>query len=668
MLSSEQASAALPHGRLERPYNDFRPPSLPPKATLALCATEAEVARIAEMSDLHPDALVVSTPQAACECELRGLDYLALEDFYDVTAFLEADEPMLAFQRCWADRVDAFAWQALPELEAYGLRAAGHYALFLKALIDTLYRAAFALAHLLRAAPSARIVYFDDPLTDPAPETLFFPRPVHAALLGSVADVYGVELAPLPVLPRGRHAQPHGRGLAPTLERVLSPRAVTRLRALRHGGLEALVPIRLRTDRSPEIVCGRGYDVDLVAPRLAAEGYRLRPLVEPSRLVLDGGRRRREQLRRMLEELWPQLRAEPFFAEPFRWAGVDLLPLADIRLQLWWTAVVPAMWNALIRTRTRFERHRPHAVLLFSPWSPEDHGALQGSRSLGIPTITHQHGGFEGNCEYTTYDLTDLRLADYRLVYGEHTASYFRERWVDTKEAPPTIVAVGSSRLEALRSQPGGAAPVRRRIGASPDEQLVLYVPGAYQYRGWYMDNGAYLETPYFQLVARAVEVFARFRDVRVLYKPFPQSPTDPAIRLLERHCPNVSVVRGTPLTNLFRACQAFVIDVPSTALLEALLLPKPVLAHADRRFVTLRPEARELLRRRATLTETPDDFVRELERFLSFSHADRRAQEDDGFLRAYGTHLDDGHAAERAAQAVLEIAAHHRKRGTALR
>ena len=155
-------SPALPRDRLERPYNDFQPPRLPERPTLALCSTEAEVSRIVESGGY--DAVIATTPQAACECELRGVGYQALEDFFDVTAYLEADEPMLALQARWADRVDAYAWEALPELRAVGLRPAGHYVFFLKVMMDTLYRAAFELAHLLHAAGPARVVYVDAPL------------------------------------------------------------------------------------------------------------------------------------------------------------------------------------------------------------------------------------------------------------------------------------------------------------------------------------------------------------------------------------------------------------------------------------------------------------------------------------------------------------------------
>jgi hypothetical protein len=115
-------------------------------------------------------------------------------------------------------------------------------------------------------------------------------------------------------------------------------------------------------------------------------------------------------------------------------------------------------------------------------------------------------------------------------------------------------------------------------------------------------------------------------------------------------------IVSDMPFTELLRAFDAVVFDIPSTAMLEAMQTDRPMLVMADSRCITLLPEARQSLRRRVRLAEDPDEFIEALGEFLALDYeAERNA--DREFIRSYGTHLDDGHSADRAARAVIELA-----------
>src|SRR3989442_10930773 len=153
----------LPREQLPEPYGGFRQPQLDGQP-VGLCATEAEARALV---DRGPGVNIVAmTPQAACELLLAGVPYLALEDFYDITALREADEPLLREQAAWSDAVDEAAWAIEPQLETGGFRPAGLSFLNLKVAFDGLYRAAFAVAHMLLTRPGEGIV-FDQP--EPAP-------------------------------------------------------------------------------------------------------------------------------------------------------------------------------------------------------------------------------------------------------------------------------------------------------------------------------------------------------------------------------------------------------------------------------------------------------------------------------------------------------------------
>lgn len=677
LAPQEDYLGCLHKARLERPYHNWPSPSLPAHPTIALCATESEAVHLAQAADLKIDALIAVTPQAAAQCYVTGVSYLKLEDFFDVRAFWDADEPMLVLQSRWAERVDAFLWEANPNFRQYGFRPAGQYFFFLKIASDMLFRSAFGLAHLFLSSRPRQVIYFESDGPDIVPTTLFFNDSVYRLVLSACAREYGVVLTPLspcaitnniaslrtPSVDGSVRPVVSDLSLKRVLQGILPTRMVQTLRQVKRIGLsDFLSQMGPWRTEIPTIVFKGGYDVGLVmelAQKRGIRGILFSELV--NRFQSPHGEF--AGLRRSLADLWPQISAHPFFSEPFRWVGVDLFPMAETRLHYWWHTIIPVMWQTLLQARAYFKAHRPQAVMLYSPSEPEDFGILQAARSLGIPTITYQHGGFEGNCEYTTYDMTDLRHADYRLAYGDGIAAYLRERIKRYSEARAQIVTVGSTRLDALRQAPDERANIRRRLRVVPFEHLVLYLPTSYQYN-WYMAHGAYWGVPYFELLVQVVETLKEFPRLRFVYKPFPELPPDPIIKVIAAHCPNCQVVTDISVPALLQASDACIIDIPSTGLLEALLTCKPMLVFSDSRFVSLRPEARILLRKRVMLSETPEDYLKQLRIFLGQERFHELEHADQGFLSAYGTHRNDGRSAQRAVDALQEIVRAHELRG----
>jgi hypothetical protein len=590
--------------------------------------------------------VIALTPEAAYERRARQLPYYALEAFFDVRAFLEADEAMLQLQGAWADRVDEYAWNAIPALADVGLRPAGNYFFFLKCLSDNLYRCAFGLAHLLLAAGAARLVHFPLRRNDRIGDDLFFAGLPYCHVLPACAQAYGATVTCPGTGPGGLFS---GGGIPAAGARLRRAGAALRKRSHSFGRpWEALY-----AGAAGEVIYQGGYDVALVADCLRDHRYQTTELETLLSAAPWSARGAGTRLTQDLAELWPALAAERFFGEPFRWVGMDLQGIAAPRLEHWWLSVVPRMWRTLVRARRRFQCRPPKALVLSSPTTPEEHGLLQAARACGVPTLSYQHGGFEGNCDYNTYAKTDLRLADYRLVYGDGTAAYLNEIKANSPEPLADVVPVGSARLDAVARQPvNNDQRVRRRMAVVSGRPLVLYVASGHQPTSWYLCRGAYLGVPYFQLLTRVVEVMRRHRDIQFIFRPFPERPVNPIVALLE-DVPNVMTVRDRPMAELMQSSDAQVIDIPSTALLEALLGSRRILAYADRRFVSLRSGARGPLARRVTLAETPDAFIASLEAFLSAERFEEIDAPDRSFLRLYGTHVDDGGSTRRAARAV---------------
>jgi hypothetical protein len=100
-------------------------------------------------------------------------------------------------------------------------------------------------------------------------------------------------------------------------------------------------------------------------------------------------------------------------------------------------------------------------------------------------------------------------------------------------------------------------------------------------------------------------------RDVDLIYKAFNDTIENPLVAEAAA-LPNVRVVPylAGKVTTLIWEPEFIVFDIPSTALLEALATPAPIVVFADRRSLLMRSEANDKLRRRCTLSETPDEFI----------------------------------------------------------
>ena len=644
----------LPHNRLKRPYNDWAAPVLPANPVIGLCETESEVVQFAQASSPKTDVLIALTPQAACQCHLMALSYFTIEDFFDVTAFSTGDEPMLALQSRWSDKVDEFLWQTHADFREFGFRAAGHYFFFLKVMIDTLFRAVFGLAHLFVSSQPREVFYFPGSGGGAVTEMLFFDSSAHRDVLAAVGAEYGVKVTALsPVSDHQGISSGQGSNIRHKVRDILPPAAVARLRWFKSVGWRGLVR-RGRDGKAPTIVFSGSTEANLVLQFAHEKGFRIQwledvvgPLRSPQKLPAG--------LLKSLGQSWDELNARPFLREPFIWCGVDVRKVAESRLRYWWQTIVPAMWQMLLQARAHFADRRPQAIFVSALSTPQEHAALQAAQSLKIPAVTYQHGGFEGSCEYTMYDMTESRQSDYRLVYGNGNASYSQERASHWTEPRALGIPVGSARLDALRPGLDQRAEVRQQLNIEPAAKVVLYVATSYQYN-WYLARQSYLATPYFQLLTKVIEILREFPALRFIYKPFPELPLDPIIKLISERCSNCQVVTNKSVFQLVQASDACIFDIPSTGLLEAFLSDKPTLVFSDNRHIALRPEARTLLRKRATLTETPRDYLKQLRLFLGRDDFDLRRNSDREFLRAYGTLHDDGRSAERAVEALREI------------
>lgn len=631
--------------RVTSPFNSWSVPDLPKNPTIALSNSADQSAELVRRQPNAIDIRIALTPDAAHGFLVAGEEYFAVEDFFDVRVFKAADDPMLKLQSSWSDQVDQFGWQALPELKECQLRPAGDYFFFLKQLSDMLYKTTFSLTHLILTANPKRVIYFDyGDSEEHVDDTLYFTRSIYSEMLPLIAEQNGAELESKTTPKRGG-VNPLSRTY--NLKRRIKPQTLTRMKQARRAGISRLLSAALGS-KSGQIIYQNAYDIPFVMNIMRDKGFSTQATDEL--LALTHGKKDTD-LKAALQQLWPRLRSEPFFTRPFSWAGCDTVNIAEAQLKHWWLNIIPRIYATSQSLRRQFATSPPKATVISSATTPEEHALLHAARYLKVPTFTYQHGGFEGNCDYSTYDMTDLRQSDHRIAYGELTADYFNRRADQYNEPRAKTFAAGSPRLDKIGRE--GDSGSKRTLDLNKQSSEVLYVPTIYS-DNWYLSQSAYLSVPYFELLLHVTQLMRRSEN-HFIYKTFPGLSNDPIATAIANDCPNASVVSDIPASQLIWSCDAVVIDHPSTVLLEAMLTKKPIFVFSDSRYLSLRPEARELLQKRVALCEDHQLYLPKLQKFLR-SSLKELSDPNDEFLLAYGTHLNDGRSAERAANLLESI------------
>lgn len=388
-------SDTLPHERIGTPDTPRRAEH-PRDAVYALCVRPDDVRRILSEPSLRGQigALVAVTPEAAHQCVRDGQSYFQLEDFFDEEVFRRLIEPMLVLQMKWQDALDAVFAEAVPEFRGAGFTPARMHGFFLKILSDELFMCAYALAQFFVSAQPRRVVYVEDASADRYGMELFFDHvSVHQVILPACARAYGVSLTPLP----GDPAQPSGASgtaLGQRALRILSSRQKAGLRIVRSLGAAGLLRRLVRSKTASLLVFKQGFDVSLVARVALGQGWQCQEFSEVAPPRKEGTAR---DLSASLSACWERVAADSSLRRPFQWVGVDLWPVAESRLRYWCQQVVPVGWYAFTDARLGLLARRPVGLLMSSPYSPLDHGVLRAGRALGVPTVTYQHGGFEGS-------------------------------------------------------------------------------------------------------------------------------------------------------------------------------------------------------------------------------------------------------------------------------
>lgn len=594
-----------------------QPPSSPAGADRVVFVERAglvPLAREALLAGNGRTVLIALSPEVMRRLDEEGAAYRVPEDFLARGALEARGLENYARLERLGDCVERLL-ERLPE--ALRLNPVRLHFYSLKVLVDTFGLRAMEAAAVIRAHPGASfevLAYRDDPLW--AGEGAIHPMEADGPIYSeAVAFAGGAMKAAVRVRlfaggpGRGRHPGPVKSALRSAWRLcTLLPGLALRRRPVWHVGDRAHdIP-----DLLPPLQRGLG----VLSWENTLHGWPGTMLAAAFGADVDRG------AEAALPGFWKEAAALMAGHDAFAFAGLDCFPPLERALERMFVreTLRAARVHAAVRRLARWRR--PSSALTVNTPYPENIAAVWALRAEGVPVVFVQEGGLYGYCESPMHHFCELAWGDYFLAYGPGCSRYLNESRLSPRQNALAL-PVGAFRLRRLASAaPSSGAAGTVLYAVSDFHHNVRYAPTCYGEREYYRVRKAVLEA----LLASPFE--------RIIYKAVPgKLAKDPLLPLLNRHRGRV-FPSEEPLLKASAAAACFVVDWPTTTLLELLCTRKPVHVLLDPVVTRPLPAGLALLRRRAAVHTD----VASLAASLREAGALGGAAADGAFLEAFGT------------------------------
>lgn len=586
-------------------------------ACLVLIESPALVARALKLLRADPGGvrLLALSPSVINTLETAGVPFSTPEDYVDRVALYRRGRENYDLLEDLGRAIDA----ALGGLPAHlRLNPVFLHYYRLKVAVDAVGLRAHELAACLRALKPARLLVLADgePVWADADSLhLLTPDgPIYAETAPAAARTLGVELA--------TERAPAQRRFGFRLARRLSSAAKAAARGLgliaqaaAAGGSGAVWQLGDAAHDVPEIRRALSRRLRMVSFKNALHG--------PLGAALSARPKAGDAL--ALERFW--LAVEPLLAKHplFLYSGVDCWPLLRLAIRRMFVEEQGRAGRLHEALRGLIRLCRPRAALTVNTPYPENVIASWALRAEGVPVVYVQEGGLYGYCLAQMHHYCELVWGDYFLAYGRGPAEFLNATRLTSRQRAQAL-PVGALRLRRLKAE----TPARRPTAGEPP--AVMYVASHFQHALRYAPL-CYGDREYFTLRRRALKALLATPGIKILYKTVPgRRKHDDLDAFLTAHRDRIEVT-DDPLPRVLGRADAFVLDWPTTALLELAVTDRPIHVLCDKDVTLPIDSAQPALRRRAEVHLGLEEFLR----CLSQPPQSKPAR-DDGFLRDYGT------------------------------
>ncbi|MFZ5447600.1 MAG: hypothetical protein ACOZFS_03060 [Thermodesulfobacteriota bacterium] len=636
-------------------------------STVAMCDDASTVKFIQDnlLSRQPIDAWVALTPPAALALSERGIPYLVIDDFIDEPKQLGNFYERLAFQMDWAQWVDHYLQSRLPEFRELELFPCQAFFYRINNFFDRLNVHRAGLQALFSKLRPRKILWVsrcescgkEDNFLDQHIDIIkehHYTDIIFDMLIPLLAKETGAEVEVFS-LPNKMPASLHGNILTSQARnnrflrdrKIFAKKIINRIkqkyqrRQLYYQARKAFAPKLLPARGASLLVLQDSYDMYYVLPLLAAAGFKLIKL-QLNKMGAATGTINADKITSGLQAAWQEIqKQEKFWALLEGWEPGRKIVTPWLH-RLWHRSFLE-FWQAVENGKAYLADKQYHGVVLANtqslyPYEPAI-GLLHAARFQGIPVFTYLHGSLPGYCQQPIQALLDMPHSDYHFVYGPGVASYLNQVAKDYLPRPAQAVAGGSPRIDAIKASycPQKTAALRKKMAGNDERKLILHIPNFLFYHRRFTGD-AYPCMSCFKLQKQLIDLFAHSKNTRLVYRSIGRDWPEVMPNLIKSCLEDVIIAdfNDISLFDLMWAVDGIILDYPATPLAEVLLTHKPLVVYSDKRYYPMTDEAKALLRKRAIITESIEEHLNAVKKFLAQENFSEEHSSNDEFLHHY--------------------------------
>ena len=597
-------------------------------------------------------------PGAMWALKREGISYKIPEDFCSNEEMGELCFRYHDKLKKFCNYADAFLHEKYPELKKWGMQPFLFHMFPLVNLIDGMVSRIFKLRAILNAYPNYKI------WVHRAPPVPLHPWGVYGIVFSNKETLWGR------LLSLG--------GWKNEIEFLKEPKTVTsssfdmRLRAklneiksyllelLRSSLKESYVLNYLRfniksrhrgglisrfvKERDSSLLFHSGiYNWAHTLPLLREKGYRI--IFTNDQIFKSKINSKGKNLPQDLENL---IKNNPQLMGVFDFDGISFYPFIRERVMWILKNSTQLCGKTVLKLKKIIGKYNVKAMLVAVSPTFISHAIQQAARYLGLPVICWQHGFITHNNGRITQlnEFNDMMTSDAVLTFGDEVTRAYS---LYLSEFSSKVISVGSASIDKIRK---ANSSIRENF-----EKTILYVTTNYYQNLWYCGfypplNDRYLFKDQLTMMESLKEIVEDYQAKVTVKLSTATVCFDPPC--IDNFSETFRIMKMSfRFADLILENHIIVIEAPTTVAIEATATKKPVFVLTN--HISYPDSARKMLEKRAVCADNPKKLIDAIKDYIEH-HIYPADVNNDEYLKAYGTYLDDGESDKRAVDKVLEL------------